>query len=731
MSFDRMSLFNAIMCILTLTMVSSQTFAQQHTLEDLFPTDRVLQIDITLDEDDWDEIRNQTRGFAEALQPARQFGPVDSPYAYVDAEVTIDGVRYPAVGLRKKGFIGSQDNERPSLKIKLNRTDTSANIGGLKNLTLNNNKQDRSLMSQFLGYGIFNAAGSPAPRTAYASVTVNGRDLGVYCHVETVREPLLKRGYGDDSGTLLEGTVVDFHPDWEQSFERKIGKDKPARTRITELTSALAKNTIDLDEIWSIVDEESFYRFWTVEGLLSFWDGYSGNRNNFFIYLDPNSGKFHFIPWGADCMFETYSQLGEDRNAPRSVRMQGRLANRLYQLPEVRAEYARRMRLLLEEVFNEEKLLAETERIETMITPHLGRGQKWNVDFDAIRTFIKGRRAAVEPEVRTDDMPMWAYPLEAPPVIDRTTWKKGTLANAVRNGDLKAIRKHIASGERINRIARGTGSILGAAALNNQPEAMKLLIRYGADVDIANPDGNTPLHAAAFLGYVDCARILLDAGADPNPLNEDEETPLDSSAAPWSNELRGVVDFIADYLNIDVDMNAVRTGRPQVVALLKERGGMLGRELAPPTEMGLGVAAKKGDLESLRTQLGEGADPNRRDKDSITPLCWAVMADQKEAAELLIKSGADINGRNGDGAAPLHAAAFLGRTAMVEMLLENGADRELRNNEGNRPIDSIAAGWSPEIQGIVVWISGYLDLEIDPADVRDAWPGIQERLGAR
>ena len=62
-----MSLFNAIMCILTLTMVSSQTFAQQHTLEDLFPTDRVLQIDITLDEDDWDEIRNQTRGFAEAF----------------------------------------------------------------------------------------------------------------------------------------------------------------------------------------------------------------------------------------------------------------------------------------------------------------------------------------------------------------------------------------------------------------------------------------------------------------------------------------------------------------------------------------------------------------------------------------------------------------------------------------------------------------------------------------
>jgi spore coat protein H len=104
-------------------------------------------------------------------------------YAYVEAKVTIDGVTFPRVGIRKKGFIGSLSRTRPSLKIKLDFIDEEGNIDGLNNLTFNNNQQDVSQMSQFIGYSLFNAAGSPAPRSALAKVRVNGRNLGVYSHV--------------------------------------------------------------------------------------------------------------------------------------------------------------------------------------------------------------------------------------------------------------------------------------------------------------------------------------------------------------------------------------------------------------------------------------------------------------------------------------------------------------------------------------------------------------------
>ena len=143
----------------------SNSASKKLTVDDIFPTDRVLDVQITLDPKDWDTIRYQSRNFLEALQESRQYAHLDHPYTYyVEASVSIDGVEFPQVGIRKKGFLGSQNSTRPSLKIKLNHVDKEGQIDGLTNLTFNNNQQDVSLISQFMGYGLFNAAGSPAPR---------------------------------------------------------------------------------------------------------------------------------------------------------------------------------------------------------------------------------------------------------------------------------------------------------------------------------------------------------------------------------------------------------------------------------------------------------------------------------------------------------------------------------------------------------------------------------------
>ena len=204
------------LCIATVLCfgIATQSNAKALTLDDIFPTDRVIDVQITVSERNWDTLRYQGRDFRSALSARRQFGPIDHPYTYVEASVSIDGVVFPKVGIRKKGFIGSLSHTRPSLKIKLNHIDKEGEIEGLRNLTLNNNKQDTSLMSQFLGYALFNAIGSPAPRCAYAKVTVNGKNLGIYSHVETIRPPFLKRAFGNSNGTLYEGTVVDFYENW-------------------------------------------------------------------------------------------------------------------------------------------------------------------------------------------------------------------------------------------------------------------------------------------------------------------------------------------------------------------------------------------------------------------------------------------------------------------------------------------------------------------------------------
>ena len=225
-----------------LAATSGALSADELSLDDVFPTDRVLDVQIEVAPEDWDTIRRQSRDLLSALPRSRKNAPVKAPYTYVEASVTIDGVNFPRVGIRKKGFIGSQSSSRPSLKIKLNHVDPEGAIGGLKNLTLNNNKQDPGMAKQFMGYALYNAVGSPAPRAAYAKLTVNGKSLGIYTHVESARKPLLERGFGDDSGTLFEGTVIDFYEGWVGGFERELGDDVSGREKIKELSAVLNRD---------------------------------------------------------------------------------------------------------------------------------------------------------------------------------------------------------------------------------------------------------------------------------------------------------------------------------------------------------------------------------------------------------------------------------------------------------------------------------------------------------
>ena len=353
-------------------LIQASNPSKKLTVDDIFPADRVLDVQITVDQDDWDTIRYQGRDVRVSLSEERKYAPFDRPYTYVEAAVSINGVVFPQVGIRKKAFNGSKNPTRPSLKIKLNHVDKKGQIDGLTNLTFNNNQQDVSLISQFMGYGSFNAAGSPAPRCAYAKLTVNGQNLGLYSHVERIHRPLLQRAFGNQDGVLYEGTLVDFLIDWEGSFEHKFGNDKLGRKKIKELIKVLNEENKDIEQaIGRLVDLDSFYTFWVMEGLLSFWDGYSGNRNNFFVYLNPETNKFHFIPWGADSLFERFSPIKDDSKDPVSVKKQGLITHRLYQLESGRQRYEQVLRNILEHHWDEKALLMETERIETLVKPYL------------------------------------------------------------------------------------------------------------------------------------------------------------------------------------------------------------------------------------------------------------------------------------------------------------------------------------------------------------------------
>ena len=357
---------------------------QQLTAERLFDPAQVVDIRIEIAEADWKALCSQSRSFTDALGKT----PAKSPFKYYKGVVTIDGVRIEEVGVRKKGFLGSLDSVRPSLKIKFSEYKEQSPVAGLDRLTLNNNKQDRSQASQFLIYKLFNASGTAAPRCNFAKVTVNGKSLGAYSHVESVKAPFLKNRFGDSGGDLHEGTVADLFVDTISKLESKTKASKT--DHLQAIAEVAAETELNHEQLERLLDVEAFLKFWATESLVGFSDGYTNNQNNYFVYRKPSNGKLYFIPWGADSAF----------NNTKSVHSQSVLAHRLYSDPKTRNRYHATLKDLLANHWDETKLLAELDRIEALLKDHLHSSQQ---DFPHalkyMRGFIRSRRKVLQREI--------------------------------------------------------------------------------------------------------------------------------------------------------------------------------------------------------------------------------------------------------------------------------------------------------------------------------------------
>ncbi len=97
----------------------------------------------------------------------------------------------------------------------------------------------------------------------------------------------------------------------------------------------------------------------------------------------------------------------------------------------------------------------------------------------------------------------------------------------------------------------------------------------------------------------------------------------------------------------------------------------------------LHLAIEKGHLEVVEELIKNGADVDRKEDLGWTPLHLAIEKGHLKMVEELIKNGADVNSKEELGRTPLHIAKD---TALVKMLLENGADNNARDNEGRTPL---------------------------------------------
>ena len=417
-----------------------------------FALDRVLDITIEIDPEDWDTLRHQTRTFEDLMAEIEKYElsqPFADIYDWFSGTVTIDGETHKEVGVRKKGFIGSQSDTKPSLKLRFDKYVDEQALGGvMERITLNNSIQDPSMVNTCLALQVFASAGVPSPRCNFATISVNGKDLGLYVHVEEIKKPFLSRYFDSAEGNLYEGTVSDFTPEYRGTFEKKTNEDEDNWSDIDTVMAAVRDpSDAGLKALSEIVDLDRFLSFWATEVLVGHWDGYTGDRNNYQFYREPD-GRFVFIPWGVDDTLH----LKDDPNPfdnisdpPPSVLALTAIPNRLYNDPDWRRKYVSRLKELLDTVWHEDELLASVDAIAAIVREHAlpEARPKAAADTERVRQFIKKRKGEILADI-TPTPPEWPDPDNTAPslelvggkvqVLFETSWGSNKSLNPLDEG---------------------------------------------------------------------------------------------------------------------------------------------------------------------------------------------------------------------------------------------------------------------------------------------------------
>lgn len=273
--------------------------------ESLFQTDNVIDINVTIDDADWESMLES---------------PLDKDYKKVSVEV--DGNKLDNVGFSTKGNLtlksvaSMEDSDRYSFRLKFDKYDKTQTLLGLDKMVLNNNYADPSYMREVLHYEALRSIGMDVPMTNYVNLYVNGELVGFYTGVEAVDDSYLERNYGEDyeDGVLYdtdERSYLQYEEDGDYStLTEDLGTDEN-KTKLKNFIKTLNDMPEgEKGDIESVLDVDSALQYIAGNMVFGNYDSYNGDKgHNYMLYSDAD-GKFTVVPWDFNMSFNGYSGGG-------------------------------------------------------------------------------------------------------------------------------------------------------------------------------------------------------------------------------------------------------------------------------------------------------------------------------------------------------------------------------------------------------------------------------------
>lgn len=320
--------------------------------------------------------------------------------ARVPCTFTFNDVTVDEAGIRQKGGLNSLTNldtdlglPKPSFSVRLDEFDENGDLYGLRKIILNSAVQDPTFLHQHFGSDLAHKAGLPAARTSHGLVNLNGVPLGIYVVTESIDTEFLGRVFGaeNDQGNLYEGRKADFTE--TAKLELKDEDDERTREDIEALAGVVLSTPPDkLEEtlrLW--MDLDKFITAFAFETAINHFDGFAFNRNNYYLYNNPEDDRFVFIPHGMDRIVQLplgeSDTLGDDPEAL--------LPQLILQDPRLKAAFLTELTRIANNVWDMPSIFAEIDRIAAVVGAAKVTGIRAEGDLSAFNSNLTFWRDAL------------------------------------------------------------------------------------------------------------------------------------------------------------------------------------------------------------------------------------------------------------------------------------------------------------------------------------------------
>ena len=236
------------------------------------------------------------------------------------------------------------------------------------------------------------------------------------------------------------------------------------------------------------------------------------------------------------------------------------------------------------------------------------------------------------------------------------------------------------------------------AVVAGKAESVKALIAAGADVNVTDSKGMTPLILAVFLDNENCVEVLIAGHADVNA----KETHLGNTALMTAAKT-GNAGILKALIAARADVNAkdkegwtalMKTHDAGIIKVLRAAGA----DVNAKNNIGLTALMYTEDAGSAKVLIAAGADVNAKDNNGATALLGAALAKDAGRVKVLIAAGANVNEKDNTGWAPLMGAANKGCAECIEALIAAGGGMVVNAKDvsGNTALMYAAQSGSPD-----------------------------------